>query len=333
MITFIKINGEEYDPYYVLDSTPDDTDEHINKMFKKKIKIFHPDKIKNVDKEKRKKYDLYMQILMESYEWIKKKRDVTSAKRRGDSTKHNYKQFDEDELKRLFNKIEVEDNTNRFKSIKDYESFIPTIKNIFKDKKFTNEQFNDIFEYFKENYKSKNDDDKSNKKSTDGFYCYDNNGNGNYATISSYNGLLISSDIALGEGNILQTQENDNDNYYKNVYNSPTNPNELPNIKNIKKNKNVLLKNDEITNKISEHRNEIRNVHKYTNYVNENEKLHNKIYEDLLEKEDYDKYIIEKYAKNVYDEDLVEMAKNGELESSPTFLSKLKEHHKLIREN
>lgn len=329
MTNLLKINGEEYDPYYVLDSSPNDTDEQINKMFKKKIKILHPDKIKNADKEKRKKYDLYMQIVMESYDWIKKNRKSVWIKGKDDSQKYANKKLNEDELQHLFKKIDIQDDTKRFNSVDDYKNFIPTIKDIFKDHEFTNEEFNDIFEYFKETYKK--EQLKTNYKSCDGFSCYNNSSN--FASVSSYNGLLISSDISLGEGNILQ--KDDSDTLYKEIYNLPVNPDKLPELNEIKKlNKNINLesKNNDIINKIGEHKNEIRNVHKYTNYVNENEKLHNKIYDDLVEKENYDKYIIEKYAKNIYDEGLVEMAKNGELESSPTFLSKLKEHHKVLTE-
>lgn len=321
----IKINDQEYDPYYVLDSTPEDTDEHISKMFKKKVKVFHPDKIKRATPEKLKKYELYMQIILESYEWIKKRRQT--RKRNDDFDSKQYKQLNEEELSKIFSKVEIKDETQRFSTVDDYKNFNETITNVFKDKKFTNEEFNDIFEYFKEQHDVKNI--KTTTRSNDGFYCNDNNTN--FATVSSYNGLLISSDVKLGDGNILEN--NDDNNCYKTLYNYPKNPNKLPTkLSKSAKTKDETLSNDIITKKINEHSSEIKNVHKYTNFVDEKKNLHDKIYRELLEKEEHDKQIIEKYASKLYDNNIVEQFKNGELESSPTFLSKLKEHHKLLRD-
>lgn len=326
----IKINGVEYDPYYVLDSTQEDSDEHINKMFRKKVRVVHPDKIKNASDEKIKKYELYMQILMESYEWIKRRREAIKKRRNGISNeKIEYKHLNEEELNKLFNKAEIKDDTKRFKSVEDYESFSENIINIFKNKKFTNDEFNDIFEYYKDKKQSKENSSIGTIKSNDGFYC--NDSGINCAAVSSYNGLLISSDMALGEGNILEKSVSNN--YYKTVYDLPNNPNEIPTkIKREKKTKfEEKLTDDIINKKLSEHNNDIRNVHRYTNYVDEREKLHNVIYQDLFEKEQYDKEVIEKYGKTIYNENLVEQAKAGELECSPTFISKLKEHHKMLR--
>lgn len=349
---YIKINGVEYDPYYVLDCTGEDTDEHINKMFKKKIKLFHPDKIRNADPEKRKKYDLYMQIIMESYEWIKHRREETIKRKRVVSQAPKYKQVDEKELDKLFNKVNIEDNdnTNRFSSIKEYENFNTTIADIFKDKRNTsnkknktnknfNEEFNEIFEYVKEQHHGY--ENESYYKSTDGFNCNDQGTN--FASVSSYRGLLISSDVTLGDGNIL---ENGVDNYYKKVYDLPNNPSQLPKQLTQKSKSKAHLKEpltkEMINKKLSEHTNDIKNVHRYTNFgnangstnfINETEKLHNKIYTELVEKEEYDKHIIEKYGSKIYDKNVIEEAKNGQLDCSPTFLSKLKEHHKLIKDN
>lgn len=339
---YIKINGVEYDPYYVLDCSGEDSDEYINKMFKKKIKLFHPDKIRNADPEKRKKYDLYMQIIMQSYEWIKHRREETVKRKRVLSKTTKYKHVDEKELDKLFNKVNIEDkdNTNRFGSIKEYENFNTTIVDIFKDKrdklnkknktnKNFNEEFNEIFEYVKEQHS--NNENESYYKSTDGFNCNDQGTN--FASVSSYRGLLISSDITLGDGNILE--ERGNNNYYKRVYNLPNNPSELP-TQPKQKNKTKLeekLTNDIINKRINDHTNDIKNVHRYTNFENESEKLHNKIYTELVEKEEYDQHIIEKYGIKIYDEKLIEEAKNGQLDYSPTFLAKLKEHHKLIKDN
>lgn len=70
----ITIDGEEYDPYFILGVASDDTDDHINKSFRKKIKKYHPDKIDN--KKDKKRYEYYSNIILECYSYIKEKERI-----------------------------------------------------------------------------------------------------------------------------------------------------------------------------------------------------------------------------------------------------------------
>ena len=42
----IIVNGESFNPYFMLDVVPDDSETFITKAFRKKAKMWHPDKIK-----------------------------------------------------------------------------------------------------------------------------------------------------------------------------------------------------------------------------------------------------------------------------------------------
>ena len=64
----ITVDGKQYDPYFILDVTRDDTDKHISKSFREKVKKYNPDKY--TDKEKKRKYEQYFKILSESYRYI-----------------------------------------------------------------------------------------------------------------------------------------------------------------------------------------------------------------------------------------------------------------------
>ena len=49
----ITINNKQYDPYFILGVTKDDTIDFISKIFRKKVKKYHPDKY--IDQKKKRK--------------------------------------------------------------------------------------------------------------------------------------------------------------------------------------------------------------------------------------------------------------------------------------
>ena len=86
----ITINNKQYDPYFILDVTKDDTYDHISKSFRKKVKKYHPDKY--TDKKQKEKYECYFNILTESFEYIKNKRKNANdlqINRKKENTKEN----------------------------------------------------------------------------------------------------------------------------------------------------------------------------------------------------------------------------------------------------
>jgi curved DNA-binding protein CbpA len=104
---FVEIDGKKYDPYFILDVTKDDTNDHITRSFREKVKRYHPDKY--TDPVKKKKYETYFKILSESYQYIKKKREVSKGlrKRKTDKIK-DIKNMTSEELKAFNNKFENE---------------------------------------------------------------------------------------------------------------------------------------------------------------------------------------------------------------------------------
>jgi hypothetical protein len=342
----INVHGQEYDPYFILDVTPDDSDEHVMKAFKRKAKRYHPDKSPKNDK---KKYELQFQIVCECFQYIKKKRSSHIGRKHNhlvkttfeDELPNRYSNESEakqtfDELNKKLSNMGLEEqgtlnefgygNKQRVLNIGDYDAFEVNILNQFENRKFSNEEFNKIFEY----QKSKMTSDDKNKgllhRSTDGFYGYNTADMGSCAAVSSYNGLLITGDD-FGESGVGYWDGNYSD--LKQSYGSVTNPHERIEVPTDFTFQGVeAMSQKEMNDKYKTF------MHQYTSYTqvagrsfrNEQDKLYQRTLEDLTKKQESDKKLVLKHIKQ-YDPSIIQQAMDRRLDSSPSLTDVLHNHY------
>ena len=360
----ITIDGKQYDPYFILDVTKQDSLEHIKKTFRVKVKKYHPDKY--TDLLKKAKYEKYFKILSESYQYIKNKRQDTFSKSKCKQGEQIKKNIDLDNFNKTFEKSKdpnhfgYGDDYNRIERIEDYENIDVKYCNQFENRKFTTKEFNKIFEY----NKNSEDDDKDNvitksmiHKTTDGFFGYNTSDITNCALVSSFNGLLITGDN-FGERGIGYWGNNYSD--YKFSYKTSKNPNSKIIIKkddtkeddtkeddtkedDTKEHdtkEDDTKEDDTIEKKItSEEISKYKNgydQHKYKkgygkntsgNFSQQGNMLYKKTYEDLVKKEFEDKDMVLKYI-NQYSPQIINKALSGELQESRKYSSALRKYIK-----
>jgi curved DNA-binding protein CbpA len=351
----ITLNNKQYDPYFILDVTKDDTYEHISKSFRKKVKKYHPDKY--TDKKQKEKYECYFKILSQSFEYIKNKRKNVNDLQ----INRNNKKIEKDNIKIKSSKKDIDEFNNNFeikknkkkekkeksitesdykqiKNTEEYLDFKPSYYNPLSKKKFTNKEFNEIFEYNKKIQEI--DDDEIKKKSiihvtTDGFNGY-NSGqlNNNCALVSSYSGLMVTGDNETGVG----YWSNDYSDYKISFKLSAKNPDSKFKIKN-EKNKNEKNKNEKNKNEKDKNEKDKNENNKNEKNKNENNKIYQgsgsfktqeqnfvkNTYESLLRKEQKDKEIVLKHLYQ-YDDETIKKALNGELEKSVKYSSILQKY-------
>ena len=342
----ITVNGKEYDPYFILDVTRNDSDKHISKSFREKVKKYHPDKY--TDKDKKIKYEKYFKILSESYQYIKNKRsnknDLQKAYKEKSSKKELFekktrKDFDELNESRTLNvsgqgnkNLDPNDfgygkNYKRIEKIEDYDNEDIVFCNQFNKKKFSINEFNKIFDYNKRNENDDIADKALIHKTTDGFAGYNSGDLGSSALVSSFNGLLITGDD-LGERGIGYWGNNfsDYNHSYKKLAKNPDKQIKVPS--NFKKqdtyiDENLDQKYLKYKNNYSKNNTNINTSN--TSFKNEEGILYKNTYDELLEKEEYDKKMVLKYIKQ-YDDETIKMALSGELDQAPTYISTLKKY-------
>jgi curved DNA-binding protein CbpA len=316
----IDINGKLYDPYFILGVTKDDSSEHITRSFRKKVKKYHPDKC--TDKLDKQKYECYFKILVASFEYIKEKRSSKKSIHLIDKSKYKHEvkpktcnidsfNKDFDNIKRDPNDYGYGENYTRLKSTDEYDGLKVDLVNLFGKKKFSNKQFNKIFEWNK--YKNLENDESKNAnqlihRTTDGFSCY-NSGiiDNSCSLVSSYNGLMIAGDD-LGERGVGYWGNDYSD--YSIVHKGIKNPVKKPRIpKNFTIN-NKNQKSDEKDIKV---------------YNEDKHGLDKKQYNDLLEKERLDKELVLKYMHK-YQKDISDKALNDELDKSQSFTDVLQKN-------
>lgn len=232
----IIINGVEYDPYFMLGVVPEDSESFITKMFRKKAKMWHPDKIKFKDPSKVEKAQIYFKILVESYEYIlNKKRSIQHSKKREhiNVSKHstlktkNIDNIEElDTFNKEFEKMNIQNpndygyDTERISNLEEYEQFNYKPYKLFETKHFNINDFNRAFEYQQELYDT-NNEVAVYHKTTDGFNGYNSGDLNGVANISSYNGIMIIGDNYGKEGlGYYDTNYSD----YKKTFEGPKNP-------------------------------------------------------------------------------------------------------------
>lgn len=319
----VNIDGKEYDPYFILGVGKTDSNDHIKRFFREKVKKYHPDKY--TDPRKKEKYEKYFKILNESYQYIKRKRDGVEMKRidkyKNDKLKNDKSKNDRQE--KVMTKGELEEFNSKFKNcdkqddnnyvrigdVKDYKNFSVDVYNQFKGKKFSNKIFNNIFEHNKVQNEENNDEyiEKSLiHKTTDGFKGYNSSDFGNCALVSSFNGLMIAGDYLgdLGSGYWGNGYSD-----YKYSYKTAKNPNSK-----------IIIPKDSSGNMKNSSSKKVNIIEK-----NEKQDLDDFIYEELVKKEQQDEMLVKRYIDQ-YDTQTVQKALTGELDASQTYKSVLKRH-------
>lgn len=236
----ITVDGDTFNPYFMLDVVPEDDEAFITKSFRKKAKMWHPDKIKDKDPKKIIRAKQHFKILVNSYEYIiNKKRSVNHSKKREYievPTNNNLQSKSIDNSNELdmfnqeFEKLHVKNPNDfgyetdpRIADPKEYENFTYKPYQLFNSKQFNRNEFNKVFEYQQKHHGG----DMSNQelavyhKTTDGFNAYNSGELGNAANVSSYNGLMIVGDN-YGQAGVgyYDTQYSD----YKKTFAAPKNP-------------------------------------------------------------------------------------------------------------
>jgi curved DNA-binding protein CbpA len=315
----IKVDGKEYDPYFILDVTREDDNTHITKSFRSKVKKYHPDKY--TDPKKKEKYEKYFKILNESYRYIKSKREICSKKDKGhvQSETKNMCKDDLDKFNKTFDKkIDVDENTyERIKNIDDYKNTKDIdIYNLFDTKKFKIDEFNNLFEYNKQTQEQERDkiiERSLIHKTSDGFYGYNSNNVDNCALVSTFNGLMISGDILENNG-CWGSNYGD----YKFSYKLAKNPQKLVNVK--VKQKTKTINPDEYIQNYKSTKPIIKG-----NFQQQNKNFEKKIYENLIEQELHDEEIVKKYIDQ-YDNNTISKAFSGELPQSIKYSSVIQKY-------
>lgn len=311
---YICVDDEYYDPYFILGVSREDSNEHITKAYKQKAKKYHPDK---APKESLRKFEKRFNIVVQSFDYIKKKRAESQVK-----TDH-ISIYNTDEF--ITEPVE-NNNYETLKSMEDYDKLECEVVNQFNNKKFTNKSFNNLFLYNKNT--NETDEDRQTlvlHKSTDGFYGYNTADLGNCALVSSFNGLLIVADDLKESGKgYWNSNYSDYRQSFARVAKNPKKVLKVPKSYQsntldrftVKKNitKDTILQ--ENTNVLS--------------FKQQNEILKKKVLEDLLKKDEHDKTIVLKHKKH-FNNDLVQQALEGRLERSANLIETVHQHYNVKR--
>jgi len=235
---YITVDGEKFNPYFMLDVVPEDSESFITKSFRKKAKMWHPDKIKSKDPQKISQAKLHFKVLIESYEYIiNKKRSINHTKKRERVTVTNNttltpKKIDNTEELHLFNeefdKLHIThpndygyETAPRLSDTKEYENFTYKPYKLFNPKKFNRDEFNKIFEYQQQLDGGDNTSVGLYHQTTDGFNGYNSGTLDGAANVSSYNGIMITGDTFGQNGTgYYDTYYSD----YKKSFEAPKNP-------------------------------------------------------------------------------------------------------------
>jgi len=241
----ILINGQQYDPYFILDCVPEDSQEKVNKAFRKKAKIWHPDKLSQKDRNDPEKVEARKErfkILVDCYDYISGKKsnfvnnnssrqEVNIPRNNNIPTKnldntHELENFNKEfEQSRVQTPNDFGYSTERIKDPKDYDNFEYKPSQLFESKSFNTNDFNNAFEYNQENQGlSSSKDVGVYFKTTDGFNAYNAGDSGAYANVSSFNGVMIVGD-EFGQTGAGYFDANYSD--YKQVFSAPKNPNKI----------------------------------------------------------------------------------------------------------
>jgi curved DNA-binding protein CbpA len=341
----IIIDGNVYNPYFILDVVPEDTEQFVTKSFRKKAKLWHPDKIPN-DKLHEKSYvdevNHHFKVLVASYEYIiNKKQSINHNNRESiniqKTSKIPTKSFDNSNELDVFNdefeKMHIKNPNDygystqpRMKDVKEYDNFNYKPEKIFNPKQFNKNDFNKLFEYQKEVYSQENNMEVGiYHKTSDGFNAYNGGELNGLANVSSYNGLMIVGDT-FGQSGMGYYDANFSD--YKKSFDVPKNPNNfnVPTDFEAHSNKNIKA----LSHSESQKQMELQLQHRQTQMFSQGSSKQNfrLMEQELLEKQErelqqkieQDKNLILQYQDMYEDKTLIQAALNNRLVTSKDYV-------------
>ena len=346
----IVVENVNYDAYFILGVTPDDSLEHVKKEYRRKAKLLHPDKLSTKDREnpekilKRSKQFKILRMCFEAIshkfnKYNQKNRDTVNVKTYDNMTP---KQFDNREELKLFNdrfpnnvgdtpqsfgyKTDrigaIDDDGRNFEQLKKQYSnseFRP--QQLFDKKNFDPKNFNAAFEFQQQQYTNGVDDSKLIiHQTSDGFNGYNSATLDNCASVSNFNGVMLVGDN-FGQSGIGYNDGNYSD--YRQTFNSAKNPEKLnipkdfqPSVSSVK----PLSKND-IEEQLRLRESQFESMNKSCsreNYKTQEQMLLEKQKRDMVIKAEKDKQLILQY-QHLFEQQTIEDALNSKLLTSPDY--------------
>jgi len=330
----IEIDGQLIDPYFILGVVETDNEQFITKSFKRKAKMWHPDKISREDVKdpiKVQNTKRHFKVLVESYEFIMnqlKSSNLYFRREIKESQSDKIKSIDNSDdlnlFNKKFNKLRVDGpndfgyDVERMVDVNDYDNFEykPYKQNFGDSKNFNKDDFNKAFEYQQEFYNENGSGEVGiYHKTSDGFNAYNGGDLGGSATVSSYNGIMIVGDT-YGQSGIGYYDATYSD--YKKTFEGPKNPNKILDIPVDFKQTNKTIK--PLSMSESKRQVELQKSNRNMNKDSRPDKRAFKIQEQLLlekqeqdikDKLEYDKRVVSEYGNLFTDKRLVDSALEG----------------------
>lgn len=340
----ILIDGVNYDPWFIIDCVPEDSEEKVNKSFRKKAKMWHPDKLSPEDRRDPVKVESRKQrfkILVDCYDYIlSKKSSISNSRSRQEinvprtnniPTKNLDNSSELDNFNKEFESSRVQTpndfgySNERLKDLKDYDNFEYKPAQLFDAKQFNPTDFNKAFEYNQETQGlSSSRDVGVYYQTTDGFNAYNAGDSGGFANVSSFNGVMIVGD-SFGQNGSGYFDTNYSD--YKQVFSAPQNPNEqitIPQDFHGKNTKVVPLSDKEAQEQMNLQI-QMRQMNLNTgssskqNFQIQEQMLLEKQQNDIKQKIDQDRDFVLQYRHMYKDQNTIQSALSGNLLMSPDY--------------
>jgi len=342
----ILIDGVQYDPMFILDVTPEDSEEKVNKSFRKKAKMWHPDKLSPEDRKDPVKVESRKQrfkILVDCYDYILSKKssfsnssarqEINVPRNSNIPTKNLDNSSELDNFNKEFESSRVQTpndfgySNERLKDLKDYDNFEYKPTQLFDSKKFNPTDFNKAFEYNQETQGlSASRDVGVYFKTTDGFNAYNAGDSGGFANVSSFNGVMIVGD-SFGQNGSGYFDTNYSD--YKQVFSAPQNPNEqitVPQDFQGTTSRKVIPLNDKEAQEQMNLQIQMRQMNLNSdggsskqNFQMQEQMFLEKQQGDIKQKIDQDKDFVLQYRHMYKDQNTIESALSGNLICSPDY--------------
>ena len=338
MIETILIDGVPYSPHFILDVTPEDSEEKVNKSFRKKAKMWHPDKLSPEDRKDPIKVESRKQrfkILVDCYNYILSKKssfsnssdrqEINVPKNNNIPTKNLDNSSELDNFNKEFESSRVHTpndfgySNERLKDLKDYDNFEYKPTQLFDSKQFNPTDFNKTFEYNQETQGlSSSKDIGVYFKTTDGFNAYNAGDSGGFANVSSFNGVMIVGD-SFGQNGSGYFDTNYSD--YKQVFSAPQNPNEQITVPQDFKStvRKVVPLNDKEAQDQMNLQIQMRQMNLNSsssskqNFQMQEQMFLEKQQDDIKQKIDHDKDFVLQYRHMYKDQNTIDQALNGML--------------------
>lgn len=342
----ILINGVPMNPYFLLDIVPEDSIEKVNKSFRKKAKMWHPDKLSHEERRDPVKVESRKQrfkILVDCYDYISNKKSNFSNSHTRDKQEINIPKNNNIPTKNLDNSNELNNfnkefeqsrvqtpndfgySNERLQDPKDYDSFGYKPTQLFDSKQFNPGDFNKAFEYNQETHGlSASKDIGVYLKTTDGFNAYNAGESGAFANVSSFNGVMIVGD-SFGQNGSGYFDTNYSD--YKQVFSAPQNPDEQVTVpQNFKsKNKKIISLSDKEAQEQMNLQVQMRqiNLNKSSsskqNFQIQEQMFLEKQQNDIKQKIEQDRDFVLQYRHMYKDQNTIDQALNKQLICSPDY--------------